>query len=230
MCFLENTHDEGEVRILLVEHHTAVREAIAFAFERGAGFEVVAQAASLSEARGMVERIDVAVVDHGLPDGYGCDLIKDLKETNSQAQVFETVGIGGLVPRTDKEILEVVRALNKERSNRGAEPWIHLFGVYRPKIHRQLREFGATSFDSATYFRKAWLRSDQNYLDPDGRSWHAAIRIPMTSDPRTRNRLRRVMHNHSDQKVGQVAQRSPELVVESLPAGVGRHLGRQAGQ
>ncbi len=38
------------------------------------------------------------------------------------------------------------------------------------------------------------------------------------------------MHNRSDQKVGQVAQRSPELVVEPLPAGVGRHLGRQAGQ
>src|SRR5687768_6439941 len=42
--------------------------------------------------------------------------------------------------------------------------------------------------------------------------------------------LRRLMHNRSDQKVGQVAQRSPELVVEPLPAGVGRHLGRQAGQ
>jgi hypothetical protein len=38
------------------------------------------------------------------------------------------------------------------------------------------------------------------------------------------------MHNRSDQKVGQVAQRSSKLVVEPLPAGVGRHLGRQAGQ
>jgi hypothetical protein len=38
------------------------------------------------------------------------------------------------------------------------------------------------------------------------------------------------MQNRSDQKVGQVAQRSPKLVVEPLPAGVGRHLGRQAGQ
>src|SRR5918993_5629136 len=42
--------------------------------------------------------------------------------------------------------------------------------------------------------------------------------------------LRRVMHNRSDQKVDQVAQRSPELVVEPLSASVGRHLGRQAGQ
>src|SRR5918995_2043160 len=47
---------------------------------------------------------------------------------------------------------------------------------------------------------------------------------------RYRRSLRRVMHNRSDQQVGQVAQRSPELVVEPLPASVGRHLGRQAGQ
>src|SRR5918995_6560553 len=38
------------------------------------------------------------------------------------------------------------------------------------------------------------------------------------------------MHNRSDQKVDQVAQRSPELVVEPLSASVGHHLGRQAGQ
>jgi hypothetical protein len=45
-----------------------------------------------------------------------------------------------------------------------------------------------------------------------------------------RTLLRRVMHNRSDQKVGQMAQRSSELVVEPLPAGVGRDLGCQAGQ
>ena len=39
------------VRILLVEDHTAVREAVAAMFESQPGFEVVAQAASLREAR-----------------------------------------------------------------------------------------------------------------------------------------------------------------------------------
>jgi DNA-binding NarL/FixJ family response regulator len=126
MRLLENTH-EGEVRILLVEHHTAVREAIAFAFERGAGFEVVAQAASLSEARGMVEGIDVAVVDLGLPDGYEGDLIKDLIETNSQAQVLVLgssldrveiaraveAGAAGVLDKSAnlEEIMEAVRRL-----------------------------------------------------------------------------------------------------------------------
>lgn len=102
---------------------------------------------------------------------------------------YDHVAIGGLVFRSDKEIVAVMRALNRERKDLKREDlWIHLFGIYRPKIHQQLRELGAKSFDSATYFRKAWLRSGQNYLNADG-SWHAAIRIPMTSDPRTRKRL-----------------------------------------
>lgn len=33
-----------------------------------------------------------------------------------------------------------------------------------------------TSFDSTSYFRKAWLRFGQNYLSPKG-SWYSAIRI-----------------------------------------------------
>jgi DNA-binding NarL/FixJ family response regulator len=47
--------------------------------------EVVAQAGSLEEARGMLEGIDVAIVDLGLPDGYGGDLIRDLREANPRA-------------------------------------------------------------------------------------------------------------------------------------------------
>ncbi|MDQ1501751.1 MAG: hypothetical protein QOI86_5091 [Actinomycetota bacterium] len=76
------------VRILLVEDHTAVREALAAAFEREAGFEVVGQAASLAEARRMLEEIDVAVVDLALPDGYGGDLIPALREASPQSQVL----------------------------------------------------------------------------------------------------------------------------------------------
>jgi hypothetical protein len=38
------------------------------------------------------------------------------------------------------------------------------------------------------------------------------------------------MHNSSNQQVGQAAQRTTELNVESLPAGVGCNLGRHARQ
>ena len=81
---------EEEVRILLIEDHATVREALAATFEREEGFEVVGQAGSIEEARGMLgmESVDVAVVDLGLPDGYGGDLIKDIREANPHAQAL----------------------------------------------------------------------------------------------------------------------------------------------
>jgi DNA-binding NtrC family response regulator len=77
-----------QVRVLLVEDHTAVREAIASAFERDAGFDIAGQAASLTEARGMLEDVDVAVVDLQLPDGFGADLIGELRKVSPQAQAL----------------------------------------------------------------------------------------------------------------------------------------------
>jgi DNA-binding NarL/FixJ family response regulator/signal transduction histidine kinase len=78
----------GPVRVLLVEDQTAVREAIASAFRRDAGFDVVGQAASLAEARGMLEGVDVAVLDLRLPDGSGADLIEPLHAVSPQAQAL----------------------------------------------------------------------------------------------------------------------------------------------
>jgi PAS domain S-box-containing protein len=77
-----------DVRVLLVEDHAAVREALAGAFEREAGFDVVGQAASLRQARGMLHDVDVAVLDLGLPDGYGGDLIRDLRAASPRAQAL----------------------------------------------------------------------------------------------------------------------------------------------
>jgi signal transduction histidine kinase len=58
----------------------------------GEGFEVVGQAGSMAQARGMLEEtehpIDVAVLELGLPDGYGADLIKELREKHPQAQAL----------------------------------------------------------------------------------------------------------------------------------------------
>jgi DNA-binding NarL/FixJ family response regulator len=65
-----------------------VRQAIAAMFEREPDFDVVGQAGTLAEARGMLREIDVAVVDLGLPDGYGGDLIKELSDVNPRAQAL----------------------------------------------------------------------------------------------------------------------------------------------
>ena len=58
------------------------------------------------------------------------------------------------------------------------------------------KALGINSFDSASYFRKAWLRSSQNYLGSDGR-WYAAIRVPPSHDPRTLMRLRYSGHDEN---------------------------------
>jgi PAS domain S-box-containing protein len=99
---LKDEEPEGEaVRILLVEDHAAIREALASTFE-GEGFEVVGQAGSMAQVRGMLEEtehpIDVAVLDLGLPDGYGADLIKELRERNPGARRRWSLARASTVP------------------------------------------------------------------------------------------------------------------------------------
>ena len=62
-----------------------------------------------------------------------------------------------LVDEIVAKVIAVVAALKPRL-------WVHLFGVFRPKLQARFRELKIDSFDSASYFRKAWLRSDQNYL------------------------------------------------------------------
>jgi DNA-binding NarL/FixJ family response regulator/two-component sensor histidine kinase len=97
---------ENEVRVLLVEDHAAVREAIASTLEREAGFRVVGQAGSLAEARSMLgtQPVDVAIIDLGLPDGYGADLVPELKEASPQAQA--------LVLSADLDRAQIARAVH----------------------------------------------------------------------------------------------------------------------
>lgn len=54
-------------RVLLVDDHATFREPLSFMFDREPEFEVVAQAGSLEEARGMLEGIDLAVVEEQMP-------------------------------------------------------------------------------------------------------------------------------------------------------------------
>lgn len=102
---------------------------------------------------------------------------------------YRHLALGGLVPRSDSEILEIVVGVTRAFAKMRRRPWLHLLGIFRPLLQNRFRQHGVNSFDSATYFRKAWLRSGQNYLGSDGK-WYAAIRVPPTSDPRTLTRLR----------------------------------------
>jgi PAS domain S-box-containing protein len=92
-----------ETRILLVDDHASFRQAVASTLDREPRFIAVGQAGSLAEAREMLRGVDVAIVDLGLPDGYGGELIKDLRAASPQAQA--------LVLSASQDRAEIARAV-----------------------------------------------------------------------------------------------------------------------
>lgn len=102
---------------------------------------------------------------------------------------YQHIALGGLVRRKDSEILEIVaavrEALQVQTRGKPENVWIHLFGVLRPKLQPSFQIFGVSSFDSASYFRRAWMSSDKNYLTADAKTleekWYGTIRIPFSS-------------------------------------------------
>ena len=71
-------------RVMLVENQADFRHLMATLLGRQADLEVVAQAGSLAEARrhAATVKFDVAVLDLGLPDGNGADLIAELRRAS----------------------------------------------------------------------------------------------------------------------------------------------------
>ena len=127
--------------------------------------------------------VPVGVIQGLTPQDYA-------RQINEYTEMgYKHLALGGLVPRTDIEIEEIVKAVSSVTMSMRTAPWIHLLGIFRPKLQTLFRSASINSFDSASYFRKAWLRNDQNYFGVDGQ-WYGAIRVPPTSDARTLLRLK----------------------------------------
>ncbi|MPZ81572.1 MAG: response regulator [Actinophytocola sp.] len=77
-------------RVVLVEDHDMVAEAIGLALERAEGITVVARARSIAEALAetRLHRPDVVVLDRRLPDGDGIGAIRDLSVTGARVLVL----------------------------------------------------------------------------------------------------------------------------------------------
>jgi two-component system response regulator DesR len=77
-------------RVMLVEDHADFRGLMEVLLGRQPDIELLAQAGSLVEARAQAARfeVDVAVLDLGLPDGSGADLIADLRRASNEVRVL----------------------------------------------------------------------------------------------------------------------------------------------
>jgi DNA-binding NarL/FixJ family response regulator len=76
------------IRILVVDDRRDFRLVFAGMLEGAPDLKVVSQAGSLAEAGTMLEGVDVALLDRGLPDGDGLELTSALRAVNPGARVF----------------------------------------------------------------------------------------------------------------------------------------------
>jgi DNA-binding NarL/FixJ family response regulator len=75
---------------MIVEDHADFRNLMEVLLGNQPDIKLVAQAGSLAEARDQAARfeVDVAILDLGLPDGSGADLIPDLRRTSRDVRVI----------------------------------------------------------------------------------------------------------------------------------------------
>jgi DNA-binding NarL/FixJ family response regulator len=77
-------------RVLIVDDHPAVREALALRIGRQSDLEVCGEASDISEALHLITSAepDVAVVDISLKTGNGIDLIKRIRDRNAHIRIL----------------------------------------------------------------------------------------------------------------------------------------------
>ncbi len=95
------TPGETPVRVVLVEDHDMVAEAMSMALERAPDIDVVAKARLIVSAVADVRRYepDVVILDRRLPDGDGITAIPDLGATGARVLVLTGDATGSVAAR-----------------------------------------------------------------------------------------------------------------------------------
>lgn len=109
----------------------------------------------------------------GVAQGWDEDSYREAV-ANLIAMGYRYVALGGLARTPTTRIVSILRAvapLVPEYLQ------VHLFGVARLEALETFIRLGVTSFDSASYLRRAWLGAGSNYFSLDGRKF-TAIRVP----------------------------------------------------
>ena len=159
----EPTEVAAVVRVLLVEDHAVIRETMASSLNAEPDMEVAGQAGSVAEARALLagegdpsRPVDVAVVDLGLPDGNGAELIREMRalypSTQSlvlsasvgrdQAAAAVECGASGLLSKTSN-LAEVVGAIRRSMSGETLMPLEEVVELLRHSGAKREEEFEA---------------------------------------------------------------------------------------
>src|SRR6516162_8666146 len=87
---MPRTKTKKPARVLIVDDHPAVREALALRIGRQDDLEVCGEAADISDALRLIAETkpDVAVVDISLKTGNGVDLIKRIKDRDDHVRIL----------------------------------------------------------------------------------------------------------------------------------------------
>ncbi len=157
----------------------------------------------LNAARSRNATFEPIGVAHGWdPDSYQ----RSVKEL--QAQGYERIAVGGLVPLKTSDLVEVVGAISDVRDT---STKFHLLGVTRTGHIPVFAGQGVTSFDSTSPFRQAFMDDRDNYYTPE--RTYVALRVPQVDgNPTLKNRIRA---GQVDQRAALAAER---VSLESLRA------------
>jgi DNA-binding NarL/FixJ family response regulator len=109
--------DARQIRVLLVDDHQLLVDALTAVLGREQDFDVVGVARSVGEAKlAARERMDVVLMDYRLPDGTGADATRFIKSRWPQARVIMLTAV-----TDDETVLESIQAgadgyLTKDRA------------------------------------------------------------------------------------------------------------------
>jgi hypothetical protein len=93
---------------------------------------------------------------------------------------YQYIALGGLARTPTKAIYGILEAVAPVLQ---ADTDLHLFGIARDREGDEMqrfRELGVTSFDSASYLRRAWMSDTTNYVTEDSKQY-TALRISPVS-------------------------------------------------
>ncbi|MEM7066766.1 MAG: tRNA-guanine transglycosylase DpdA [Cyanobacteria bacterium P01_B01_bin.77] len=113
----------------------------------------------------------------GVAQGWDPESYAEAVKANINAG-YDYIALGGLARAKSTDILEIMKEVSPHLK---ADTRLHLFGIARLNTIPAYRHLGITSFDSASFLRRAWLGAGANYHALSGKMY-AAVRVPPVNE------------------------------------------------